>query len=335
MRDSCDVKQLNKTLENFEKQVQDACLPKPLTKNLVYLANKAQSSLSDGDICGADNSMAVAMQAIKQNLATDISLRTGFELSDTIMADIRPHIADLGVLAMDSAEFSAHFFDIYSNNPYRPAGIPKYMEKRPFPDDVEAAAENVLGLISSFELPDEQFEILRKDVDNFVKEAIAYCKDGKKADVLVTQNVLLTSIYYDMMDMQGSVLTYHQVMSVMGLIIFAAPPAWLCWSPPAIAIQILIAFFGYVGYRIYSAMKSAEAKAAYKRVWAYIESCKNSIKAAKKELKKRIKGLDAGQKKDVKDALKKTRKAVKAGKMATTGNKNRVLKKLDALIALL
>ncbi|GGA68805.1 hypothetical protein GCM10011369_08020 [Neiella marina] len=334
MKDRPNAKQLNKTLEAFEAQIQESCLPKPLSKELIYLANKAQSALKKADYCDADNSMAVAMQTIKRNLGSNISLRLGFKLSDTILANIRPYTAaDVGVLAMDSGEFAERFFQIYADDPYRPPGLPSYMEKRPFPEDVQAAAESVLDLISSFELPEEQFAILHQDVGNFVMEANNYCANTNKADVLFTQDLLLTTIYFNLLDMQGSYLTQHQVMSVMGLIIFAAPPAWLCWSPPAILAQIALVVLGTIVYGIYKGLRWAATRKAYQGAWTFVRTCKVTVAQAVADINRRVAGLDAAQTKEVKDALKKTRKGIRKGTIVTIGNRAKVLQKLNAMIA--
>ena len=330
MKQDIDSSVLLQALERFEQIAQDSCLNKPLTKELVYLANSAQSQLKKGHPWAADSNLATAMLTIKRNLGTEISLRTGFQLSDILIGEVRALIGHPGAVLQDSSDFAQTFFGIYSNNEFRDPGLPEYLMQRPFPTGFKSAAKTIIATLKTFELPKDQLAILEKDVRAIVNLAAKYKKNPKTRDILIQHDVLITSLYYDMLDMQGIYITQHQVLTVMGLVFFAAPPAWLCWSPPAIIVQIIILVLGAIGYGIYSAMQSAATKAAYKNMWAYISDCTKSVQQALAELNRQTAGLDANQKADLKKALKKTLKQL--NKMTFTGQRGKVAAKLRALI---
>ena len=203
MKHNIDTGAVVKALEKFEQLAEENCLNKPLTKELVHLANKAQAHIKKGQFSAADSNLATAMLVIKRNLGTEISLRTGFHLSDILIGEVRAFIGEPGVVLQDSSDFAVTFFDIYSNNEYRPSGVPDYMMQRPFPTGFRSAANTIISTLKTFEQPKEQFTILENDVQAIVNLAVKYKKNPKARDILIQHEVLITTLYYDLLDIQG------------------------------------------------------------------------------------------------------------------------------------
>lgn len=332
MGDDKKIKRLSKALAGFEKKIKNTCLTKTLSKELLFLSKKTQAHLKKGDFNRADDVLATALLTIKRNLGTEISLRQGFELSSILVEDMRAHMAAPAVLAHDAADFAEGFFQIYSDHAYRGAGVPDYLMQRRFPKNYKRAADQIVKVIEGFELPKAQMKLLKNDIKAIEKQAAVFSEGKATDDALMIQNVLITTLYYDMLDMRGVYLSQHHILTVMGMVLFALP-AWLCAAPPAWIVQGIIVVLGLVGYGIYSAMRSAASKKAYKNMWAFISGCSNTVAQALAQLNIEIAGLDADQKKDLKDALNKT--LTKLNKMTFTGNKGKVAQKLRALIAAL
>jgi hypothetical protein len=105
-------------------------------------------------------------------------------------------------------------------------------------------------------------------------------------------------------------------------------------SLPAWIAQALIVVLGGA-YLIYRAMKTDPGKAAFKRIWLYIEDCSKTAKESTDQLKEETKDLSDDEKKDLKTALEKQLNDVLHENALYTGGKGKVAEKLRALIGAL
>jgi hypothetical protein len=334
MQTSTKTRQAAKALEKFERMLDKTCIEKSLAKNLQALSHRSRRFLDKGDLAAADSVLTTAMLGIKRNLGTEISLREGFELSSIIAEDVRRHIADPAVLLTDACDFATGFFRIYSDHEYRHPGLPDYMMQRPFPKAYKNAARELINVIEGFELPKTQAHILVSDIKAIEKFAPAFSHGKASAADLYTNKVLITNFCLDLAVMQGVFLSEYQIATVLGLMIFAIP-GWLCYCPAAWIAQAIIVAIGLIAYGIYKGMNYAESKKAYKDTWTLVEDCTKTPLQASIQFNKDIANLNDDQLKDLKKALEKTLQEVRNDNIPFSGNKGKVIRKLQTLINLL
>lgn len=328
-----DARGLLQQLKMFEQRVGKGCLSAEAADELAGFSEKARERISGKETAGADQALAGALLALKRQLGIDVSLRLGFELSEMLI-EVRRQIADPAVLFEDVLDFAVAFFAVRSAQEAADGGPPAWLTNRAFPEGYEEVPNRLIAVLESYRLPEDRLKILVEDIRAIEAFAPAFRDGDHSPETLYGFNVAMTQLSMNLFDLQGVWLTRHQVNGVLGMVLFA-PPAWLCWSPPAIIVQIIILVLGAIGYGIYKAMQSAAAKRAYKNLWVFVEDCTKTVAQATAQVAIETAGLDAAQKADVKSALQQTLTAVQNGSMTPTGQKGAVVRKLRAMIAAL
>jgi hypothetical protein len=326
--------QLSKSLDHFQTSLKSSCVDESLAEQLTSLANKAQGHITAGRLREADSVLSTSLLTIKRHLGTELNLRQGFVLSSVLVEEVRLHIADPAVLFKDAGDFATSFFEIYSNNRHRGAGLPDFLMKRPFPKGYKDAASTLNQLIESFELPDDQRATLINDIRVIEKHIPAFAKGNASIEDLYVHNGLMTTLCFDLLDLQGVYLSEYQVSTVLGMLIFAVP-AWLCAAPPAWIVQALMFVVGGIFFAIISKLSTPPAKTAYKNMWIFVEDCTHTVKEVLDRLSKETKDLSDEEKKGVKEALEASLQKVIHDEVPISGERRKVILKLRALIAAL
>ena len=222
------------TLNTLRRRVEHACLDSEVTLQLVEALKVADHMIADGNIPAAVDAIDRFILVVQRHLGSHISLSKAFELVDIAILDLKRFIADSAQVFTEAVAFSQRFYAVDFA-----VDVPVTVAARPIPAGVSETVQAMRETIRLYRLPADAESRLLGFVDQMGELALQFDPAPKDDRLEKAFLDVLAPFRAELAALQGRYVTATQTNRLFGIIVFGVP-AWLCASPKAWIVQVIL-----------------------------------------------------------------------------------------------